>query len=334
MKNKHLVLLFVATMAIGWLLRRAPWRTAQLFQTALIQVDTARLRHLRLLLPGQPELLLERTERGWAALQEGRSVAVPPADMQPLLTVLVAIRSVQVVKTQRPDTLGLSEATGLRVTTRQDDGHQEDFWLGRETGAENVPTTFLRLSGHDGNYLVQYHLRSVFTRRLADFRSVDICRFSPAEVRTLTVEWPAQHWVLLLRRDSSGQWRNPETDSLRSDSAVQAWLQPLADLRRQPYADYFDDSRARETLRARITLGFKAPAPPLTLRLFQIDPADLPENLSELYREKIWPARFVLHSSQNPLNYFALADTLLAQQIGYGLDSTALLLPIVSRRTH
>lgn len=332
MKNKHLVLLFVATIAVGWLLRQAPWRTTTWFQTELIQVDTARISQLRLLLPGQSELLLERTETGWAALQEGRSVVVTPADMIPMLAALVAIRAVRVVKTRQPDTLGLSASSGLQVTVFQDDQRREEFWIGREILENNVPVTFVRLAGHAGNYLVERHLRSIFNRRLEDFRPTRICRFLPADVRTLTVEWPAQNWLLLLRRDSTGQWRDTETDSLRTDSAVQAWLRPLARLQRQPYADYFDDSRARETLRTRITLGFEAPTPPLTLRLFQIDPTDLPENISELYQEKTWPARFVLHSSQNPQNYFALTDTLLAQQICYGLDSTALLLPTISRR--
>ncbi len=305
MKNKHLVLLFVATMAVGWLLRRAPWRAAQWFQTALIQVDTARLTQLRLLVPGQSELLLERTETGWAALQEGRSVVVPPADMLAMLTALVAIRSVRVVKTKEPDTLGLAESNGLQVTVFQEGQHTEDFWIGRETLENNLPVTFFRLAGHDGNYLVENHLRRIFTRRLEDFRATNICQFSPAAVQTLTVEWPQQNWLVMLRRDSIGQWHNTETDSLRTDSAVQVWLLPLAQLRRQPYADYFDDSRARETLRTRITLGFEPPTPPLTLQLFEIDPADLPENLTELYREKTLPARFVLHSSQNPNNYFA-----------------------------
>lgn len=177
MKNKHLVLLFVATVAIGWLLRRAPWRAAQVFQTELIGVDTARLTQLRLLLPGQPELLLERTETGWTALQEGRSVVVAPADMLPLLHALVAIRSVGVVKTRQPDTLGLSAAEGLQVTVYQAGQHKEDFWIGRETSAENAPATFIRLAGHEGNYLVEHHLRRIFDRRLEDFRPTGICQF-------------------------------------------------------------------------------------------------------------------------------------------------------------
>ncbi|MEO6039666.1 MAG: hypothetical protein ABIQ93_14730 [Saprospiraceae bacterium] len=344
MKNKHLVLLFIATLAVGWLLRRAPWRARQWFQTELIQVDTARLDQLRLAQPGQPELLLERTEVGWAALQEGRSVVLTAADMAPLLEALVAIRSIRVVKNQQPDTLGLSAADGVQVTAFQAGRPNEDFWIGREILENNTPATFIRLTGHEGHYLVHGHLRRIFTRTLEDFRPSDICQFSPDQVRSLTLEWPAQSWILLLRRDSSGQWHDVETDSLRSDSAVQAWLGPLAQLPRCPYADYFDDSRARETLRTRITIDFGGnggqggqgghggQGRALTLRVFQIDPADLPENLSDLYREKVRPAPFVLHSSQNPNNYFALADTVLARQICYGLDSTVLLLPVISKR--
>lgn len=334
MKNKHLVLLFLATITVGWLFRRAPWWAKQMFQTDLIQVDTARLNQLRIAVPDQPELLLERTESGWAALQEGRSVVVSSADMAPLLQALAAIRSIGVVKTHAPDTLGLSAGVGLQVTVFQDARPTEDFWVGREIMENNLPATFIRLAGHDGFYLVQQHLRSVFARQLEDFRSNSICRFSPAQVRSLTVEWPVQSWVLRLQQDSSRQWHASEKDSLRSDSAVQAWLRPLAQLPGCPYADYFDDSRARETLRTRITLNFGDQTPPLTLRLFQIDPADLPENLSELAQKKTLPAPFVLHSSQNPNNYFALADTALVRQICYGLDSTALLLPTISRHAH
>ena len=328
MKNKHLVLLFIATLVVGWLLRRAPWQARQWFQTELIQVDTAGLSQVRLLVPGQPELLLERTESGWAALQEGRSAIVSPLLMVPVLQALAGVRTIRVVKTREPDILGLSAAEGIQVTAYHDDQSTEDFWIGRETVENQLPATFIRLAGHDGFYLVEQHLRAIFNRTLEDFRPNGICAFNPALVRSLTVEWPAQNWVLLLRRDSIGQWHDG-ADSLRSDSVVQSWLKPLSQLPPFPYADYFDDSRAKETLRSRITLNLGAENPALTLRLFQIDPADLPENLSELYRKKVHPAPFVLHSSQNPNNYFALADTILARQICYGLDSTVLLLPVL-----
>lgn len=341
MKNKHLVLLFMATLIIGWLLRRAPWRAREWFQTELIQIDTSRLSQVRIAQPGQPELLLERTDAGWAAQQEGRSVMVRTADMAPMLQALAGIRSIRIVQTKRPDTLGLAAIDGLQVTTLKTDGTTEDFWIGREITENNAPASFLRLTKHAGNYLVEGHLRAVFARTLEDFRASEIYRFQPEQVTSLTIEWPAQAWLLQLHRDSTGRWQEGETDSLRTDSAVLAWLRPLAQLPRCPYADYFDDSRAVETLRARITLEFGGlgvggqgqggQGQALTLRVFQIDPADLPENLADLYREKIRPAPFVLHSSQNPNNYFALADTAMAWQICYGLDSSALLLPVVRR---
>ena len=335
MKNKHLVLLFLATVVVGWLFRRAPWQAKQWFQTELIQVDTARLSQLRILLPGQPELLLERTDAGWAAQQEGRSVVVAVTDMAPILQTLAAVRSIRIMKTQAPDTLGLSAAASIQVTAYQENDITEDFRIGRTIIENQRPATFIRLSAHEGNYLVENDLHQVFAHTLEDFRSSRICEFLPAQVRRLRVEWPVQRWTLALQRDSTGrQWQDIETDSLRSDSMIQNWLRSLTGLPRCPYADYFDDSRARETLQALITLDFDDQQPPLILRLFQIDPADLPENLSELYRQKVHPAPFVLHSSQNPNNYFALADTVVARQISYGLDSTALLLPVISRSAH
>jgi len=335
MKNKHLVLLFLATLAVGWIFRRAPWPAKQWFQTELIQVDTAQLSQLRIVLPGQPELLLERTDAGWAAQQEGRSVVVTATDIAPILQTLAAVRSIRIIRTQAPDTLDLSAAKGIQITAYQENEVTEDFWVGRTLMENQRPATFIRLTAHVGNYLVENDLLSIFARTLEDFRPSRICEFVPAQVRSLRVEWPVQHWTLVLQRDSTGrQWQETETDSLYSDSMIQAWLRPLAALPRCPYADYFDDSRARETLQALITLDFDDQQPSVILRLFQIDPADLPENLSELYRKKVHPAPFVLHSSQNPNNYFALADTALARQISYGLDSTALLLPVISRPGH
>lgn len=92
MKNKHLLLLFLATIAVGLLARRVPWFKDSLLQTSLIEVDTTRLTQISIYLPDQPELLIERTESGWAATQEILATGISDEHMAPMLAALASVR--------------------------------------------------------------------------------------------------------------------------------------------------------------------------------------------------------------------------------------------------
>lgn len=320
MKNKHLILLFLATVAVGLLARRMPWFKANIFQTDLIALDTASVTRISILQAGQPELMLERTETGWAAGQEMRSVTVGQGHIAPLLAALTAVRSLRIVKTNQPDTLGFSEKDRLQVGIYREDETLEQFEIGLETLENNQPATYIRLRRHEGIYLVQNHLRGVFLKKLDDLREKSVAGFDPAAVNKIVVEWWEDGLNVqypIDKIDSTGQWipLGQWPPEIPNDT-IQRWLQLFGRLEGSAFADHFDESRAHETLVSRIWL-YLAPSDSVVFRVFSVRPPELPEEI-HISEAKGLPV-YILHSSRNPSNFFAPPDTVLLHRICFGL---------------
>lgn len=318
MKNKHLLILFLATAALGLLARRFPWFRAHVFQTDLIAVDTTSVTQISVFQSGEPELLLERTEGGWAAAQEMRAVTVAQEHIAPVLAALSSIRSLRIVRTAMPDTLGFSGKKRVQVVVLKEGDLLEQFEIGDEILENGQPATFIRLNRHEGVYLVESHLRGIFSKNLDDFRENTIARFDPSTVRAVALERPDSMPVFFQKNDSTGYWETPGKVAFPNDS-VQIWLNLFTRLNGSPYADHFDESRARETLDSRITL-YLATSDSLVFSVFYVKPPDLPEELP-LSKIKTLPL-YVLHSSQNAANYFAPPDTALLRRICRGVIPT------------
>lgn len=328
MKNKHLVLLFLAVLAIGWVARKMPFWRSEHLETDLIQADSATINRILLDLPGQPELSFERADSGWLATQDGRSVPAPQAIMDSLLTTLTQVQMIRIVKSRRIDTLGLAETGSTLVQIFERNRCTDRFRLGREVLENGAPATYLELPGHEGIYLVKGHLLSVFSRKMAEFRLNTALRFDPAQigtVRLLGKNGEDQQW---LKNDSLQVWLHADTLLNCPDEVAMAWLRQLQRLNGRPFADGFDESRAPAHQVAEIILqGKKTGAEPLTLRIFYVAPPDLPEDLSQMRSKKGALTPWVFHSSQNPDNYFALEDSTLAKLLCLGLPRQTLLSP-------
>lgn len=312
MKNKHLVLLFLSVLAAGLLARRSPWFKANIFQTDLIAVDTSAITQVSIFQSGQPELLLERTEAGWAAVQEMRAATVQPEHIAPILEMLSAVRSIRIVKTTRPDTLGFSEKTRLQVVVYQGKKILDQFEIGYQTYENDQPATFVRLNRHEGIYLVEQFIRNVFSKKLDDFRENTVARFEPAQVRAFELEQPDSMPAFFQKNDSTAQWEIYGRPASVADDSVQTWLQMFARLNGNPFADNFDDSRTRETFFRGIKLHL-SDGDSLIFKVFYVKPPDVPEEIAAAKLTGL--PLYVLHSSQNPSNFFAPKDTVLLRRI-------------------
>ncbi|MBX2892385.1 MAG: DUF4340 domain-containing protein [Saprospiraceae bacterium] len=319
MKNKHLVLLFLAVLALGLLARRLPWPLKQMLQTDLIAVDTAQVTQVAILHPDQSELLLERTEAGWAAAQDLRSVVVEAEKIEHILQALRSIRSLRIVKTRRPDTLGFSEKKHLQILVFRDSKIIEQFEIGDEHSENGQPATYIRLSRHEGIYLVENHLRGIFSKSLHYFRSPTVAQFDPQTVRAVMLEWPAQTPVFFEKNDSTRLWETPALAPVPHDSML-TWLSLFNRLNGSPFADHFDESRARKTWLQRTTLHL-ASSDSLVFRLFYVQPPELPE---EITLAKKGLSTWVFHSSQNPSNFFAPTDTAQLRWMSHWLQPNQL----------
>jgi len=312
MKNKHLVLIFLGVLAVGVLARRSPWFKANVFQTDLIQLDTSAVTQISIFEPGQPELLLERTEAGWAAAQEMRSVTAQPAHIAPILTALLSVRSLRIVKTTRPDTLGFSEKNRLQVVVFREKEILDQFEIGYQTYENSQPATFIRLSRHEGIYLVEQHLRNVFAKKIGDFRENTVSRFEPAQVRAFEWERRDSMPVFFQKNDSTGSWEYLSKKQEMPDDSVQIWLNLFSRLNGSPFADHFDESRTRETFFRGMKMHL-SDGDSLIFKVFYVKPPDVPEEIAAAKLTGL--PLYVLHSSQNPSNFFAPKDTVLLRRI-------------------
>lgn len=319
MKNKHLVLLFLTVVILGLVVRHFPWRYRNWFQAELIRVDTADLAQCTVQLPNRPELVLERADNGWVATQLSRSSAVTSSQMHAMLLCLQDLHVLRMVKSTRPDTLGLSTMDRIGVVLEQEPRNREQFWLGRETILRDTPATYLQLPRHEGIYLVPGHLRRIFDRSLDDFRPRTIAPFAPESIRRIGLQWPDSLPVFLEKNDSTARWVSTALPAGLSNDSVQSWLQFFKNLDNSPFADNFDESHARQTALATIFLEPDS-GDRVDLQFYYIKPPDLPEDLSVLRARGVRHLPFyVLHSSLNPVNFFAVADTSLVRRLCFGL---------------
>ncbi|MBC7777168.1 MAG: DUF4340 domain-containing protein [Phycisphaerae bacterium] len=315
MKNKHLVLLFLLTLLIGLAVRRAPWQNATFFQTNLLRVDTAEVERIEIALPGQHGLVLMRNDAGWIAEQQDRSAKVPPDVVQRMLETLANLRSIRIVKTDQPDTLGFARANAIDIGVFYAHSPSERLSIGWESIENSQPATFVRLPRHGGIYLVQNQLRAVFSKTLIDFRNAAVIQLNTADVREFSIFGQNLDSLAFQKNDSTGNWESTMLTRMVTNDSIQQWLAKIARLKKLPFADLFDESHTNKTFFAQIDLGFSKQAEPLTLKIYRLEATNLPEEMPDTPLDGSQFAPFVLYFSQYPTNYFALSDTALLRQI-------------------
>lgn len=315
MKNKHLVLLFLITLLIGLAVRKAPWKNATFFQTQLLRIDSMAVQQIQMTLPGQMPLLLQRGDIGWSGEQGDRSVIVPEAEIRTILACLTDIRSIRIVKTMRPDSLGFTPAHAITLSVTQEHQAPESLVIGWEVIENGEAATFIQLPQHEGIYLVNNHLRKIFSRSLSDFRNQTIARFAPSAVDRFCILRQNQDTLRYQKEDSIRLWFNLSTQQFLPDEKVQAWFRSINGLEHLPYADLFDESHVQDETYAEISLQLMGQADPITLTVYRIQQVNVPEVMPSVKPDRKQLGHFVLKSSMNPTNYFAFPDTNLLHQI-------------------
>ena len=315
MKNKHLVFLFLFTLLIGLAVRRAPWRDTAFFQANLLKADTAAVQRIDIASPGHHGLILMRNELGWEAEQQGRSTRVPPDIAQKILAELGGLRSIRIVKTDRPDTLGFSQGTAIKMVVYYSNKETDFLSIGWETIENGQPATFVLLRRHEGIYLAENQLRAIFSKTLKDFRNAAAIKFNTADVRNFSIYGQNLDSLCFQKNDALGSWVSPLLGRTVSDSSVQKWLVKIASLQKLPFADLYDESHANKTFFTEIKFGLGGQTAPLNLKIYRFKTTNLPEEMPDKPLDRSLFAPYVLYFSQYPTNYFALSDTSLLRQI-------------------
>lgn len=319
MKNKHLFLIFCATLLLGLLGRYSPWFKSDIIHTDLLRVDSTMIQRIAITVPKGAELLLEHGAEGWVASQDDFAVRTDDDAVAPILATLAQIRSMRIVHSQARDTLLLLPGQSIHVTVTLKNGREERFDIGCEILENNVEATFIEIDKHEGIYLVNKYLRRFFSLDIDDFRSKTILDINPEGLSALQISLPESDTSYFQKSDTSDFWISDRSAELVPRELVQQWLQLLLQLNGLPFATHADESRALEHLAASISLEFEKDETPVYVQLFEnkLGYNGAANNGRAPLRQRT-PA-FLVQSSQNPFNFFALSDTALARGILRGL---------------
>ncbi|MFN0014534.1 MAG: hypothetical protein ACKVU2_08290 [Saprospiraceae bacterium] len=316
MKNKHLLFLFLSVLALGLASRWLPLRYRTVFDSHLLRFDPEAVSRVAVSVPGKPDLILERIENGWSAEQDGRTTVAPTDTVLALLSTLAGINTFRLIKTGQPDTLGFLPESTLRVRLFREKKLMEHIEIGMEFVApDGAVSTFLRLPAHQGVYLVNGQLSRAFRRSLDDFRSKTVFPLVPYAIEGIKVFGPESDSVFLRKNGNASQWSTADGSVGVPDTSVLAWLRLVHRLNKLPFADDFDESQEAETQVAALVL--EGGGQSLQIRFFHVQPPDLPENLDQ-FRKAQRPSEYVIQSSTNPLNFFAISDTNLLRLVCRG----------------
>ncbi len=317
MKNKHLVLIFLVVLLAGLLLRHVPWCCKASVQSPLLKAPVEAVYRIYIRRPGQPDFLLEHSATGWMAEQGGRTLPVPTDTA--LVWVRLLAQPFSLTPLSEEDAAAALEMSSfLRLEVLAHHRPPLILEIGQETTGPDGVHTIIRFPQHKGIYRASGALRTPFDRTLDDFRHRQVLSFPLVNLCRLELRWSADSSVSLEKNDSLG-WR--VIDGKRVEMArasVPYWLNAVEQLGNLPFADFFDESL--ETHSLLLTAIFTAcDGQTFTLRLFELHPSDMPEDVGLLLSQGIRiPPRYALHSSANPHNYFVLVDAALGGRIAQG----------------
>ncbi|MCS7035027.1 MAG: DUF4340 domain-containing protein [Saprospiraceae bacterium] len=316
MKNKHLVLLFLLVLLLGYVGRRLPWRCQSDLRSRFITAPEAVYR-IQISRTGQPDLFIEHTTAGWMAEQEGRTVPVSSDTMAALLGMLGQPAFFKPLA-DREGAAAFDSAAPIRLRLSLKDRPEVLLQFGLETPGPDGPWTLVRFAQHKSVYRVRGAFRTRFDRTLDDFRSRTLLPFEAEQVCRVAFHWPPDSSILWEKIDTAN-WQLASTSSMeQSPLPLQYWLNAVSQLHNLPFADFFDESREEEWLS--LSVAFTAcDGRTCTLRFFVLEPPDIPEDIQRLRRQGVLRLpRYVAHSSANPHNYFVLTDADMAARLCAG----------------
>jgi hypothetical protein len=247
-------------------------------------------------------LLLERSDDYWVASQDDLTVRTADTTILPILAAFLNVYSIRIINSDRPDTLGFypSNTIVVEATTRK--GRKETLRIGHETIENKHNATYASLGEHEGIYLVDKHLRKVFSKSMDDFRSKNVLKLSEQNLSRILLERVGRDSLQFFKLDTVDFWASSRDDKFIAPSQLTNWLKSLHAFNGAQFANNFDENDNQYSLAGKLILEYQNTEEQFWVNVFQ--------------RGRQYP--FVLHCSQNPFNYFEVSDTSLVNRIFAG----------------
>ena len=271
-----LMLLYGAT---SWLQNRSG--SSKVLSTSLVHVDTSRISRIEIS-KNEEELILLKNENGWHILRDDqKEIAAVDERIHNMLGSLMYLLPSRIAANapERWKDYQVDEA-GTRIRLMEGANPRADLVIGRG-GMEGQTSfyTYVRPYDQDNVYVIENFSGSSVTTEAHRFRDQNILSIIPDSIHQLTFDYPDEAGFTLFRSDSI--W---SIDGEQADSAAVADY--LKDLRRIRGSSFVDDRQPSSG---------EAPVASLQIR----------------GEEEVWLRLYgmapdqVLHSSQNPKNYFS-----------------------------
>jgi hypothetical protein len=294
LKNKHYVLLFFATLAIGLSIRRCDFGCGQPFRATLFDCDTSKITEIIYAPFGQDSQEITWTKNGsrWFCTQNGHTIAPKTGWISTFFENLTAVSVQKIVSRSRDDwkIKGISENLATRISWVENGRNIGPFFLS-ETPENGV---IGRLPTGDEVYQInQNFLFKILQTPFNSLKNKELCRFDEKETIALAFNYPNQSPVLL--DCVEGSWQTPGGTKTVAAIELETLFRVLKKVENNlDFAENFGEMDKSKTYSMRLMVTTRDSEGSFVLVGYR--------SPNESY--------FVVNSSQNPENYFRLPDSL------------------------
>lgn len=294
MKNKHLVLLFLGIVALGWIGQYVNWGKGTELKVPLFKQAIANVHKIQII--QKDSVTLFKTDEQWMVDLEGTILPVPDSVSMRILTALSNLESIRLLHTTRPDTIGMRGPEQIRVTCFTATAPQEQVLLvGRETYSDHLPATWVTFSGHEQYYLSEGALREALLFNWYSLLQPQLFQADTTLVASISL------------------FRESDTLLFSAPAAVpEGWLQRWFDcVHKAPQFEFFDTKASGGRFFGEVCFSYQnEPESPVCYRLFYLDRPDLPEDPQKRRYFRHFKPQYLLEATQDPGVFYSITDTM------------------------
>lgn len=306
MKNKHLVLLFLAVASLAWWGRKCSFQKHDAaFHKTILQMDTALVSQIEITRPGKQPLLLEKTGKRWLCTSQSNTTPVPPAIAAALLRVLQHVEATYLLPNseKKAESLGFAPDRMLTIAIFEQEKCVDKLEIGADTVISGRKLTFARIHGNPEIFAVEGYLAQEFDLDPIAWRKREFCRFDPDKIASISLNWHEKAPVFLEKKSNENFWNAPGNTAHYPDAVIKNWLVVLQSIENSPFLDAFDISQESDNRYGKLELSGSQN---LVLEGFIWTSHEWPEEQSTGSQHMGEATVYVVKSSQNEGNYFQI----------------------------
>lgn len=310
MKNKHLVFFFIASLAVGWGLKRCEFGQKGPLEGELLSIDTSRISEFSYWPGGDErlEIAFFKSAKGWFALQNGRTISPDALFLNELMTAFSGGKILRMAGRSRDEwaSFGLSDSLATHLFFGKNGAEGRAFLIGNpsKSGAQK-PSTFARLPTGEEVFELETNLAELLDRPFNSLRNSELCRFEPEAVVALAFNYPSRPTVIL--DCVEGAWQTPGGSVEIPAARLADLFRVLQKVRRGlPFADDFGEMEKSRAYTTRLLVSTR----------------EAEGSFSLIGYRRAERAGFVVNSSANPANYFEVPDSLARLLFANPLETT------------